>query len=266
MTNLITFSFKEKPVRVVIVDGEPHWVGKDVCEALGYTNPSKAMNDHCKGVAKRYPLQTEGGIQEFRVLSEADVLRLIVNSRLPEAEKFERLVFEEVLPSIRKTGFYVSPSTQLESLQTRLQIAEMKLQVFEEHHPAKFYDYDEAAALCSHYRKPPFGREHLKRWLVTKGILCKQAAKNDKPIQHYLYIRWFIPVIHEWYRRGRKHSENRFYISPKGLMGMIEMMIRDNLLHIPATPQQVFPELYPPTEASQRLSIADEPSADVETA
>jgi len=109
MTNLITFSFQEKPVRVVVIDSEPHWVGKDVTESLGYVNSADAISKHCKGVAKRYPLQTEGGIQEFRVLSEADVLRLIVSSRLPEAERFERLVFEEILPTIRRTGGYGTP-------------------------------------------------------------------------------------------------------------------------------------------------------------
>jgi len=101
MTNIITFSFQEKPIRVVNIDGEPYWIGKDVAEVLGYTNPNKAIGDHCKGVTKRYPLQTEGGIQEFRVLSEGDVLRLIVNSKLPAAVQFERLVFDEILLTIR---------------------------------------------------------------------------------------------------------------------------------------------------------------------
>lgn len=58
-------------MRTVDIDGEPHFVGKDVAEALGYTNPNKAMGDHCKGVTKRHPLQTSGGIQEVRVLSRA---------------------------------------------------------------------------------------------------------------------------------------------------------------------------------------------------
>jgi hypothetical protein len=105
-TNLITFSFQEKQVRIVWIDDEPHWVGKDVCEALGYKDHISAMRSHCKGVLKSHPLMTDGGMQEFRVLSEADVLRLIVSSTLPQAVEFERKVFEEVLPTIRKTGGY----------------------------------------------------------------------------------------------------------------------------------------------------------------
>lgn len=68
------------------------------------------MGDHCKGVTKRYPLQTPGGMQEVRVLSEPDVMRLVVNCTLPAAESFERLVFEDILPTIRKTGSYTAPA------------------------------------------------------------------------------------------------------------------------------------------------------------
>lgn len=79
------------------------------------------MNDHCKGVTKRYPLSTTGGLQEVRILSEPDVLRLIVRSKLPEAERFERWVFEEVLPAIRKTGGYMvaAPDETPEELAAR---------------------------------------------------------------------------------------------------------------------------------------------------
>ncbi|TAD87008.1 MAG: phage antirepressor Ant [Alphaproteobacteria bacterium] len=105
-TGLTHFAFGGAPVRVVVIDGEPWFVGKDVAERLGYANATDAMSKHCKGVAKRYPLSTAGGTQEVRILSEPDVLRLIVGSKLPAAEQFERWVFEEVLPSIRKTGSY----------------------------------------------------------------------------------------------------------------------------------------------------------------
>ena len=105
------FAFDSHAVRTVTDDatGEPLFVGKDVCAVLGYNNHNKAMQDHCKGVTVRYPLQTAGGVQELRVLTEPDVLRLIVSSTLPEAERFEKWVFEEVLPSIRKTGGYTQP-------------------------------------------------------------------------------------------------------------------------------------------------------------
>lgn len=108
MSNITPYQFEGANIRAMEIDGEPWFVAKDVTDALGYANSSDAVATHCKGVAKRYPLQTAGGRQEVRILSEPDVLRLIVNSTLPAAERFERWVFEEVLPAIRKTGGYTA--------------------------------------------------------------------------------------------------------------------------------------------------------------
>lgn len=108
MSNIAPFNFDGQSVRVLEINGEPWFVGKDVAEALGYKDTTNAIKQHCKGVAKHHPLQTAGGRQEVRILSEPDVLRLIVNSTLPAAEQFERWVFEDVLPTIRKTGTYTA--------------------------------------------------------------------------------------------------------------------------------------------------------------
>lgn len=113
MNNLIPFQFESTSIRVVTDEhGEPLFVGKDICDALGFTNHNKAMGDHCKGVTKRYPIADGmGRTQDTRVLAEPDVLRLIVNCTLPAAEAFERLVFEDILPTIRKTGSYSQNTT-----------------------------------------------------------------------------------------------------------------------------------------------------------
>lgn len=84
--------------------------GRDIAEALGYAVPHKAIWDHCKGVLKRY-IPTAGGTQEMSFISESDVYRLICNSKLPDAVRFEKWVFEEVLPSIRRNGAYMTPET-----------------------------------------------------------------------------------------------------------------------------------------------------------
>jgi len=105
--SLTPFNFEGAPVRVVQIDGEPYLVGKDVAERLGYADATTAIRSHCRGVQKLHPIPDSlGRVQEVRVLSEPDVLRLIVKSNLPAAERFERWVFEEVLPTIRKTGRY----------------------------------------------------------------------------------------------------------------------------------------------------------------
>jgi len=117
------FNFKGTNVRVITEDdGTPWFVGKDVCDLLGYTNSSKAMGDHCRGVTKRYPiLDSLGRTQEARVLSEGDTLRLIVNSTMPAAQEFEAWVFDDVLPTIRKTGSYQRPMTPGEQLLAQAQ-------------------------------------------------------------------------------------------------------------------------------------------------
>lgn len=102
-------------VRVLYEDGKPLFCGTDACKALGYKNQSKALNDHCKGVTKRY-IPTSGGKQQMNFLPEGDLYRLITHSKLPSAEKFEHWVFDEVLPAIRKSGMYGADPAELERL------------------------------------------------------------------------------------------------------------------------------------------------------
>lgn len=103
--------------RTVGIDGEIWFVATDVTTILGYTNSSKAITDHCKekGITKRYPLPTKGGMQSVTLLNESNLYRLIVKSKLPSAEKFEDWLFTEVLPSIRKTGQYSSGINRIET-------------------------------------------------------------------------------------------------------------------------------------------------------
>ena len=82
--------------------------GSDVARALGYVKPQNAISTHCKGALKRGTL-TERGMQQLLFILEGDLYRLIVNSKLPSAEKFERWIFDEVLPAIRKHGAYMTP-------------------------------------------------------------------------------------------------------------------------------------------------------------
>lgn len=96
-------------IRCMEIDGKPYFVASDVAKALGYINPSKAINDHCKGVTKRYTL-TNGGKQQMNIIPEGDLYRLMTHSKLPSAEQFESWVFDEVLPTLRKAGTYETPN------------------------------------------------------------------------------------------------------------------------------------------------------------
>ena len=98
-------------LRTIEEDGKIMFVASDVAKMLGYTRPADAITAHCKGSVKRR-LPTNGGVQETKVIPEGDVYRLITHSKLPAAEKFESWVFDEVLPSIRKTGSYSRKASQ----------------------------------------------------------------------------------------------------------------------------------------------------------
>ena len=107
-------------IRTLEEDGKILFCGKDIAKALGYSVPRKALFDHCKGVLKRNAL-TGGGEQEMSFIPESDVYRLITHSKLPEAQRFEKWVFEEVLPTIRRTGNYAlapAPSQEAKRLES----------------------------------------------------------------------------------------------------------------------------------------------------
>jgi anti-repressor protein len=114
------FKFENRPVRIDIDDdGEPLFCASDVARVLGYKEPGLAVRTHCHGGAKRTLIDSMGRKQTANFIPERDVYRLIMHSRLPEAERFEAWVVGEVLPSIRKTGGYQMPQL------TRLQLIEI---------------------------------------------------------------------------------------------------------------------------------------------
>lgn len=95
-------------VRTLVIDEKPHFVAKDVATALGYTNTRKAIGDHCKWVTKRY-LFTSTGKKAASCIPQGDVIRLVMRSKLPGAERFESWVCDEVIPTILRTGSYTVP-------------------------------------------------------------------------------------------------------------------------------------------------------------
>ena len=128
MNEIINLHFEDAPCRTVVIDGARWWAGKDVCKILGYKDTVNAIKLHCKGVVKYYPLPTAGGMQEIRIISLPDVYRLISGSKLPTAVRFEAWIYEDVLPSIHKTGGYAIEKTEsLEELHDLLKRSERSL-------------------------------------------------------------------------------------------------------------------------------------------
>lgn len=121
-------------VRTIEENGAILFCGSDVAKALGYTNPSKAINDHCRGdLTKRYPIvDALGRTQEAIFIPESDLYRLVFSSKLPTAEKFTDWVTKEVLPSIRKTGGYALPKDYPSALRALADAEETKLRLLAE--------------------------------------------------------------------------------------------------------------------------------------
>ena len=165
-------------VRIIEEDGRMLFCGSDVAKALGYANPRKALQDHCRCVTKRDAWVQTGtksdGTPAMRLNStnfipEGDVYRLITHSKLPSAERFERWVFDEVLPSIRRTGGY---GQQL-NMELVAQIITMTVQ-----------------ATVNNQRPPVRGVSQFK--IVSSGfaevvIELSRQHKTNREIRDYLY-------------------------------------------------------------------------------
>jgi prophage antirepressor-like protein len=106
-SQLVPFSFENHAVRVIVIENDPWFVAKDVCDTLGLINHRKAVGDlpeNEKGVTTGY---TPGGKQKMLTVNEPGLYRLVFQSRKPDAEKFKTWVFTQVLPSIRRAGMFL---------------------------------------------------------------------------------------------------------------------------------------------------------------
>lgn len=109
---LFTFPATGQTVRTVIHEGKPWFVARDVALVLDYDQPQKALARHCKYVKTLKGYETHlltNSPRGINIIPESDVFRLVMRSRLPQAEAFQDWVCEEVLPTIRKTGQYQAP-------------------------------------------------------------------------------------------------------------------------------------------------------------
>lgn len=128
MSSIQLFNFKGNPVRTVLVNGEPYFVGKDVAQVLGYKDLNRAVNQHvdeydrksmslkASGDSYASLWENKNDFSNKTVISESGVYSLIMDSYLPEAHEFKHWVTSEVLPSIRKHGAYMTPKTVEDAL------------------------------------------------------------------------------------------------------------------------------------------------------
>ena len=178
-------------IRTVTIENEPWLVGKDVAEVLGYTNPSKALADHVDTEDKLnnetlLSLGQRGGW----LINESGLYSLIMSSKLPTAKKFKHWVTSEVLPSIRKTGSYSKPMSELEILQhsiNQLVEQERKLKAIEaqQGEQVKRLDIiDSRLEVLNGVHIEGTGRDRLnamvRAYVVKKGISYAEGWKDFK--------------------------------------------------------------------------------------
>lgn len=126
------FNFEQNEVRTILVNDEPYFVGKDVADVLGYSNPQKAIRDHVDLEDKTQNDSFTVNGTAVVLINESGLYSLILKSKLPSAKKFKRWVTSEVLPAIRKHGGYLTPEKVEEALLNPDTIIQLATQLKEE--------------------------------------------------------------------------------------------------------------------------------------
>ena len=214
-------------IRTVIIENESWFVGKDVAEVLGYTNPSKALSDHVDTEDKLnnetlLSLGQRGGW----LINESGLYSLILSSKLPTAKKFKRWVTSEVLPAIRKTGSYNLPdfSNPAEAARAWAKEYEEKqkalAQVTEMKPKAEFYDdvtgstdTIDIGSVAKVLNIPNMGRNKLFSFLREKKVL----NKRNEPYQEYVDKGYFRQIETSWEHNGTTHINLKTVIFQKGV-------------------------------------------------
>lgn len=197
-------------VRTIEEDGQVLFCGNDIAKALGYAKPRNAMKAHCHGALKQGPiLDNLGRTQKARFITEPDVYRLISHSKLPNAQRFEQWIFEEVLPSIRRTGGYVAakPDESPEEIMARAvlvaqeTIERQKKQLDEMKPKAVFADAvatSKTSILIGDLAKilkqngVEMGQRRLFEWMRQRGYLMKaNGSSHNMPTQRSMERGWF---------------------------------------------------------------------------
>lgn len=202
-------------IRATELNGEPYFVGKDIAEALGYTNPQKAIRDHVDEEDKTLNESfTVNGTMAV-LISESGVYSLVFGSQLPKAKEFKHWVTSEVLPTIRKHGAYATPATiesiiadpdngiklltalkeeqeKRKALQT--QIAEQKPKVIF----AEAVSASKTSILIGDLAKIlkqngiDIGQKRLFAWLRDNGYLIKGGSSKNMPTQRAMDMGLFV--------------------------------------------------------------------------
>lgn len=194
-------------------NGKILFCGKDVATALGYKKTADAISAHCKGVCE-IPTPSNGGVQMMKFITEGDVYRLTFGSKLPSAEKFTDWVADEILPTIRRHGAYMTENTLEKALTSPDFLIQLATQLKEEQAQRKaleqrveadrpkvlFADAVETSqtsiligdlAKLIKQNGVDIGQKRLFAWMRENGYLIKSGSSTNMPTQRSMDMKLF---------------------------------------------------------------------------
>lgn len=256
MDELKVFNYEKMDVRVVQVDGEAWFVGKDSATILAYKDTAQAIRVHVDDDDKRVvKITTPRGRQNATIINESGLYSLILSSKLPEAKKFKHWVTSEVLPSIRKNGVYMTPQTlertiqdpdymigllqalkeeqeARKTLQNKIEVDRPKVELAEAISSTNdcILVRDFAKILTQNGVKR-MGEKNLYKWLRDNGFLIKTRGSSwNTPTQKYSnsgYFRVKENVITK--TNGQQVITKTTMITGKGQSYLYKRIINDFL-------------------------------------
>lgn len=224
MSAIELFQYESAELRTVVRDGEPWFVGRDVCAILGLSNIADSLNRLDEdGVANTDLIDSMGRKQNARIVSEPGLYELVFQSRKPEAKKFRRWVTAEVLPAIRKTGNYGAPAIPTSRELAQLVIAEAdradaaEAKVVELEPKAEFYDElmdsNGCYSMLAASKMIGWGRNVMMRDLRRMGVL----QGNNLPYQRYEHHFKVVPGTYVNRKTGETVPTATVFVLPKGV-------------------------------------------------
>lgn len=229
-------------VRTMDMEGEVWFVGKDVAEILGYTNPSKALADH---VDEEDKLNNESlsslGQRGGWLINESGLYSLVLSSKLPTARQFKRWITKEVIPSIRKTGgYFATPKTYVEALRALADAEEEKERLALENEEMKpkadFYDNVTGSSDTIEIGEVAkvlncgIGRNKLFDFLRKEKVLMK----NNIPKQHFVDEGYFRVIETKYTKPNGDVSINlKTVVYQKGVDYIRKLLIKKRKVEQP---------------------------------
>ena len=228
---------EEHEVRTTLIDGIPYFVGKDVAEALGYSNTRDALIEHVDEEDRRVLLKSENATlgldipnRGLTVINESGVYSLIFGSKLPSAREFKHWVTSEVLPSIRQSGMYVSPELLSRCEELERKVASMEAKLNERYTlsvlgetvmaQAGAISFQEGAGFLTQHGIE-IGQNRLYKYCRDNKLLCSRKGRQwNKPTQQAMEAGLFNLEVSGGFRTVT-------LITPRGLSHLLKMLLRE---------------------------------------